>query len=236
MANRTWLRLAAALLLGGTLITVVADILHPAGANDHVAAFTNYAASASWTAVHLTQFVGMAVILGGLLVLFFALDLTEGATRWVGVFAAVATGVTLALTGVLYAIDGVALKQAAQAWASAPPEEAAIRFASAETIRWLEWGVRSYQDLLFGAALALYAIVIVWTARVSRLFGVVFGLSGLAYIILGWLIGTQGFAPVGEVPSDAAQTLFVVAIIWLLFIALRMKAPITSPHAQPVAS
>jgi len=34
-------------------------------------------------------------------------------------------------------VDGVALKQAVNAWASAPDAEKAARFASAEAIRWL---------------------------------------------------------------------------------------------------
>ena len=51
---------------------------------------------------------------------------------------------TLALYGVVMAVDGVALKQAVNAWASAPVAEKAARFASAEAIRWIEWGARSY--------------------------------------------------------------------------------------------
>jgi len=43
-------------------------------------------------------------------------------------------------------VDGVALKQAVDAWASAPDVEKVARFASAEAIPWLEWGVRNYQD------------------------------------------------------------------------------------------
>jgi hypothetical protein len=50
--------------------------------------------------------------------------------------------VTLALYGVLQAVDGVALKQVVDAWASAPEAEKVERFATAEAIRWLEWGVR----------------------------------------------------------------------------------------------
>ena len=42
------------------------------------------------------------------------------------------TAATLALYGVLQAVDGVALKQAVNAWASAPDAEKATRFASAE--------------------------------------------------------------------------------------------------------
>jgi hypothetical protein len=53
------------------LIFVVAGLFHPAhaAANDHPAIFAEYAASAIWAAVHLAQFIGMAVIVAGLLVL-----------------------------------------------------------------------------------------------------------------------------------------------------------------------
>jgi hypothetical protein len=44
--------------------------------------FAEYAASASWTAVHLGQFGGMAVIIAGLLVLYFALDVRAGGAAW----------------------------------------------------------------------------------------------------------------------------------------------------------
>jgi hypothetical protein len=37
-----------------------------------------YANSPSWTAIHLGQFFGKALILAGLLVLFFTLDVSEG--------------------------------------------------------------------------------------------------------------------------------------------------------------
>jgi hypothetical protein len=53
----------------------VAGLLHPARepANNHRAAFAEYAHSASWTAVHLGQFAGMAVIITGLLLFYVAL-------------------------------------------------------------------------------------------------------------------------------------------------------------------
>ena len=61
----------------------------------------------------------------------------------------------------MYAVDGVALKQAVEAWASAPAAEQATRFASAEAIRWLETGTRSYQEFTSGVALVLFATTIV---------------------------------------------------------------------------
>jgi len=53
-------------------------------------------------------------------------------------------------------VDGVALKQAVDAWASAPEVEKSVRFASAEAIRWLEWGVRSYQSFMLGVTFLLF--------------------------------------------------------------------------------
>src|SRR5262245_55949482 len=163
----------------------------------------------------------MAVLLAGLFILFFGLNLLEGPPRWMGLFGAVATGVTLVLYGVRMAVDGVTLKQAVDAWASAPAAEQTARFAGAETIRWLEWGVASYQTFMFGLALVLFAITIVWTARLPRPIGYLMGLSGLAWVVLGWVLGAEGFAPVGKVPSDAAQTFLLACIIWLLIVAWR---------------
>ena len=237
MPDYKLVRLAATLLFFGLVVFEVVGVLHPAGANDHQVAFTNYAASGNWTAIHLAQFICVAVLIAGLLVLFFAFQVSQGTQRWVGFFGAVSASVALALSGVLYAVDGVALKQAVDAWASAPAAEKPTRFANAEAIRWLEWGVRSYQDLMLGLALVLYAIVIVSTASpVPRLVGYLMGASGLALIVLGWLIGIQGFAPIGEVPSDAAQFLLFVSSAWLLVVAWRRKnsdkgALARQPHA-----
>ena len=75
-----------------------------------------------------------------------------------GLFGAIAAGVVLALYGVTSAVEGVVLKQVADAWASAPAAEQAARFASAEAIRWLEWGIKSYQSFTVGLALVLFGM------------------------------------------------------------------------------
>ena len=139
MIDRKTLRLSAVLLVVGFIFYVVVGLLHAGGPpNNHPVVFAIYASSASWTAVHLGQFVGMAVIIAGLLVLYFALDLRAGGAAWVARLGAVYAAVALGLYGVLQAVDGVALKQVVDAWVRAPEAEKAARFASAETIRWLE--------------------------------------------------------------------------------------------------
>src|SRR3954447_7530905 len=74
------LRLSAVLLVVGFILYVLISLLHPGRepANNHRAVFAEYASSDNWTAVHLGQFAGMAVIIAGLLVLYVALDLRAG--------------------------------------------------------------------------------------------------------------------------------------------------------------
>ena len=125
MVNRKLLRLSATLLLIGALVNTVEGVLQPrqANPNNHIAKFAEIAHSADWTAIQLMEFVGVAVFLAGLLVLFFALNVSEGTPRWLGFFGAIAAGVALVLTGVQMAVFGVALKQAVDAWVSAPAAE-----------------------------------------------------------------------------------------------------------------
>ncbi|MBT2523775.1 hypothetical protein [Arthrobacter sp. ISL-28] len=123
----------------GFFLYVMMGLLHPGEpANNHRPVFAEYAASAGWTAVHLSQFADMAVVIAGLLALYFTLDFGSGAAAWVARLGAVSAGVALVLYGVLQAVDGLALKQAVDAWVSAPEAAAAARSASAETMRWVE--------------------------------------------------------------------------------------------------
>jgi len=137
--------------------------------------------------------------------------------------------VTLALYRALQAVDGVALKQAVDAWASAPEAEKPARFATAEAIRWLEWGTRSYESFMFGLTLVLFGSVVVWTARTSRPIGYLMGLSGLAYVVQGWVLGSAGFSATNAIPQLAGYLLILAWTIWLLIISLRMTEPPGSP-------
>src|SRR5215211_5487258 len=223
--ERDSLRLAAVLILAGVLVTAIAGFLHPEGAdaNEHPSIFAIYAASQSWTAVHLGQFIGMVIITFGLVTLFFALDVRSGLELWLNRFALLSAGAALALYGVLQAVDGVGLKQAVNAWASAEDGYKAVRFAAAETVRWLEWAVRSYHSFMFGLALILFGAVIAATGRVSRPIGYLMALSGLCYLAQGWIIGSSGFSSALQIPTLLGIGLILAWTVWLLMAALRMK-------------
>ena len=161
MVDHSSLRLSATLVVIGEVLFAIVTLFHPGGpANNHRVVFVGYASDASYEALHVVQFVFMAFLLLGLFVLSFALNVRSGALGWADRFAAVSALVALALYGSLQAVDGVALKHAVDAWVNAPEAEKPTRFASAETVRWLEWGMNSYQLFMFALALILLATVI----------------------------------------------------------------------------
>jgi hypothetical protein len=220
MIDRTSLRLSATLLLVGQLLYIVITLFHADGvANNHPAAFAEYAADGIWKAVHLGQFLAMAILLAGLLVLFFALDLQTGMARWGGRFGAATTVVALALYAALQAVDGVANKETDVAWVSAPEGEKMARFATAEAIRWIEWGLRSYHDFALGLALLLFATPVSRTVGIPRPIAYLMGLTGLTYLVQGWVVGSEGFSQTMSSAIVLAWTLGLAWMIWLAILA-----------------
>jgi hypothetical protein len=222
--DRTSLRLSATLLLVGQLLYVVVTLIHTGGeANNHSAIFTAYASSGSWTAVHIGQFAAMAILLAGLFALFFALDAHDGTARWAGRFGAASSVAALALYGALQAVDGVGNKLADVAWVNAPEAEKAARFASAEAVRWVEWGMRSYQAYTVGIALLLFMVAVVRTAWIPRPIAYLMGLTGLTYLWQGWVVGFEGFSQTMSTAIVLAEALGAVWMIWLVVIAWRTQ-------------
>ena len=70
-------------LVVGFILYMLVGLLYADGpTNNHRAVLAVYASSARRTAVHLGQFVGMAVIIAELLALYFALDLRAVGAAW----------------------------------------------------------------------------------------------------------------------------------------------------------
>ena len=221
---RPSLRLAATLLLVGQLLYIVVTQFHTGGeANDHPVIFAAYAGSDIWTAVHVGQFAAMAILLAGLLGLVFALDVPAGTARWAGHLGAASAVAALALYGALQAVDGVANKQADVAWVNAPEAEKAARFASAEAIRWVEWGMRSYHAFALGLALLLVAAGVLRIAWVPRPIAYLMGLTGLTYLVQGWVVGEEGFSQTMSVAIVLAWVLSLAWMVWLGVVAWRMQ-------------
>ena len=235
MADRKSLLFSAVLLIAGEVVYEVAYEFHPWNVlsaaivgNTYAATFTAYANSTYWALIHAVQFTGNAMLVFGLLALFSALNVNSGLVGVVNRFAAASAVAALAFFAAVYAVDGVALKQAVDAWVSAPASQQSTYFAVAQGIRGLEWGVRGYSDYLTGLSLVLFATVIVWTARIPRPIGYIMGLSGLAYIAQGYTYGT-GYTAISEGPvldQETYQFFILVWALWLLIVAWRMKGSV----------
>jgi hypothetical protein len=222
MIDRTSLRLSATLLLAGQLLYILVTQFHAGGqANNHQEIFATYAGNDIWKAVHVGQFLAMAVIIAGLLVFYFALDIRAGGAAWAARLGAVSAVVALALYGLLQAVDGVGNKEVDDAWVGAQTAEKTARFASAEAMRWLEWGVRSYHDYALGRALLLLVAAVLRTTGVPRAIAYLMGLSGIAYLVQGWVVGAEGFSGTHTSLILLAWALSLAWMIWLVVFAWR---------------
>jgi hypothetical protein len=207
--ERSTLRLAGGLIVGGFLLNLVVTLFHPSGDEDnHRLIFTKYADSDAWVAIHLGQFIAVFIALAGLVVLYRFLTLgVEGSL--LSRFAVGATFATAAAFAILQGMDGVALKQAVDAWTDASGAQKAIRFDNAETLRWLEWGFQSYFRLLLGMSLVLFGAAILATRRAAAWLGWVAVLAGAVSVAIGIDVGYSGLESSFQ---DAAGIAFLLAL------------------------
>lgn len=111
--DRALFRLAAVLgVIGLVLVVVMEGFLHPNGAhpNNSPAAFREYAASGSFTSIHIGDFVGTMCIVLALVALYHGVARQGGWPRACATVGAVAAVVVAAVFAVQMAVDGVALK------------------------------------------------------------------------------------------------------------------------------
>jgi len=206
---------AAVLLTGGAALAVLGGLLHPHDEppNSHAAVFTEYAHSTNWVWIHDLQFLSAAVVVTGFLLLAQALRRADAPAALVRLGETTAAA-TVALIAANMAVDGVALKRAVDAWVDAPPSEQAGRFAAAEAIRWVEWGLNSFFTMLLGVTVILFAIAVLrtpLTGPIVRAAGAAGILAGSGLLVSGLGVGAHGFEP--TVLPLVATALYVLMAI-----------------------
>src|ERR687895_2074343 len=224
-ADRGALTLSGALLLVGFVVNAIQRmLLHPTGAeDDHEAIFTEYADSDVWVATHLAEFVLILVALAGLLVLCRAL---RPETPHLALLAAGAIIASAATWAALQGVDGVTLKQAVDAWAAASGTEQATRFADAETVRWIEWGLQSYFRVLLGVAFLLLGAAAVVGRLIPGWLGVLLVVAGLLSLAVGVSVGYAGLeSGFQDAIGIAFQLVVIVFVVGLLVVGRRAVEP-----------
>jgi hypothetical protein len=210
------LRIGAVAGLAGLLLQVVMGRLHPSHAdpNDSRAAFTEYAHSGTWTAVHIGQFLGTLLLALALLALARALSRQPGLPGALAVVGAVTAVLLAAVFTVQMAVDGVALRAAIDTWTRAPAGPARTSaFLVAEGLRGLEKGLSAFFHLTNGLTLVSLGLSVALGHLYARWLGWVAVLAGLAFLVGGWVTARSGFSPEAGRLLTPALLLLVVFLI-----------------------
>src|SRR5215218_11470954 len=100
-------RMGAVALPIGVVLIAISEIFHPASEDpiDFPAVFEEYAQSNVWTTVHLGEYCGFLLLLGGLVALYYSVSARPGAGAGLAPFGFAAAVTTAASFTVLQAVD-----------------------------------------------------------------------------------------------------------------------------------
>jgi hypothetical protein len=197
----------------------VGTYLHPleADPNEAVAAFTEYAADHLWVASHLTQLAGVALMVTALLFLAQQLEAASG-RGWARVAAGGAIA-SLAVTTVLQAVDGIALKVMVDAWAAAPTLQKEGAFHAAFAVRQVEIGLASVLSLLFGLTATVYGVALLVDHTYPKWMGGLAIVGGVSTTVAGVVMAHTGFSGLAMAINMPASSLLLV---WMLILGVFM--------------
>jgi len=218
LAERWILRLGSAGAIIGSLAAGVGNLLHPVTPLvDPQGVARVIAESDLWTAIHLVIVFGIILMLGGLVALEHSIrGGLAGALARFGLVAGVA-GIAVGL--ILVILDGVAAKQLAEAWATAPADEqaAALRVVLANETG--NFALASLFNFLFaGATFILFGLAVAFSDAYPRWLGWVAVAAGVASLGAGLIQALVG------APTPASRFLTIVGptviTLWLLVIGI----------------
>jgi hypothetical protein len=201
--------------VAGAVFLFVGTYLHPMSADPNVpsAAFTEYAASNYWVAIHLMQLFGVVLIAASLVLL--SRRMIDGpAAEWatLGVAGAIASA---AIASVLQAVDGVALKVMVDTWESTPEPGKGAMFDAVFGVRQIEVGLASMTSLMLGLTAVIYGIALLIDGRFPKWIGTVAVAGGVPTAIAGVVMAHTGFsnqAMVIGMPSDSLLILWMIGV------------------------
>ena len=189
--------------------------MHPSGTdpNDAIAAFSEYAGDQLWIASHLTQLLGVALIVCALIQLsrLLASGPASG-LAWTGAAGAIAS---LAAAAATQAVDGIALKMMVDAWAAAAEPDKTVLFYATYGVRQIEVGLASITSLLFGLTMCVYGVAVISDHSFAKWLGWLPIIGGIPTAIAGVVIAYAGFSGLAMSINMPANLLLLVWVIAL---------------------
>jgi hypothetical protein len=193
MPERTLTRIGAAAAVLGAVLGLVVNVLLPRVSDPaNTKAFLRQVAESTiWVGDHVGIFFAMLLVTGGLVAVYRSITSGPGAA-WARLGFAAAL-VSAGLGFVTVAVEGIAVKRVAMAWASAPKGEKAVAFRVADALVQIQWGLDSVWILIFfGATFILYGVAVILSDVYPKWLGWVAAGGGLGSSIIGLHIGYHG--------------------------------------------
>ena len=228
--ERPMLRMGSIAFLAGLAFALVSTLgFHPTDTGEELMnnpfIFGVYAEDDIWIASHIGQFAGILLIFAGGFVALHRLlvksesGATASALSWLGLVTAIITASTFTI---LQAVDGVALKIAANTWYAIPPgeeERKAVYLGVGEGLRWTEYGLQAYYRMLSGAVSLIFGIAIVKSALLARWIGAVGIAAGVFTMASGVVMAYVGFSSARDLVADLSTLIFYP---WLIILGIFM--------------
>ena len=202
----------------GALLGMVGNLIHPVTPIGDVEGVARVIAESDiWVPVHLIIVLGVVLMLGGLVALGHSISSgLPGALARFG-YAAAVLGAAIGL--ILVILDGVAARQLAQEWASAPTARREVALGLVHANETINFALASLFNFVFAAVtFILFGLAVALSGLYPRWLGLVAAGAGALSLVAGTIQ-----ASVGE-PTDASRVLTIIGptiiTLWLLVMGI----------------
>jgi hypothetical protein len=221
------LRLGAAAGIAGALLGMVGNLAHPATpapSADPDGLARTVAESGGWVPDHLVILVGLILMLGGLVAISRSITGgLPGALARLGYLAAVG-GATVGL--VLLAVDGVAAKHLAEAWAAAAPGDKAPALQALLAEEAINFALGTLFYILFaGVTFVLLGLAVAWSGTYPPWLGWAAVVAGVGSLVVGLVQAQVGETNAAtRIPGIVFPTVITLWLAWMGVLVLRTAA------------
>jgi hypothetical protein len=222
VSERLLLKFGAISAVLGAVLAIIGNVVHPrtpaSSLGDPEAFLRLIAGSPLWVTAHVGLILGSLLFLGGLVALTYSLSAEEGSgLARLGLAGAL---VGSAMNFVVLALDGIAMKEVAESWASASGAEKGAALHAGAALYYLDFALFDVFVLtFFGVTFILYGLAVSAGNAYPRWLGWVAVFGGLGATLVGLVQAYTGTSQVTFLiifPALAALLSFWLMVMGVL--------------------